>query len=338
MIKLKRIAEIINGELKGNPEDTITSINSLKNAANNEIAFTMKETIDLKSVKAGALIVKKESRINYPNLIFVDQPYMAFAKLLNYFFPHKRFNEGIDKNTYISSTAILGKNISVGAFSTIGDNSSIDDHTEIHAGVIIYRNVKIGSHCIIYSNVVIREDVEIGNHVIIQSGAILGSDGFGFTLDSQGNITKIPQKGRVIIGNHCEIGGNTCIDKSTIEKTELKDYVKTDNLIQIGHNVTIGKSSRLSAQTGISGSTEIGEDVLMGGQVGIGDHLKIANGVMIAGKTGVTGHIKQKCIIAGYPHQEIRKWRKDQVLIRNLENYVERIKLLEKKVKKLEEK
>ncbi|MCK4836229.1 MAG: UDP-3-O-(3-hydroxymyristoyl)glucosamine N-acyltransferase, partial [Candidatus Aminicenantes bacterium] len=193
-------------------------------------------------------------------------------------------------------------------------------------------------HCIIYSNVVIREDVEIGNHVIIQSGAILGSDGFGFTLDSQGNITKIPQKGRVIIGNHCEIGGNTCIDKSTIEKTELKDYVKTDNLIQIGHNVTIGKSSRLSAQTGISGSTEIGEDVLMGGQVGIGDHLKIANGVMIAGKTGVTGHIKQKCIIAGYPHQEIRKWRKDQVLIRNLENYVERIKLLEKKVKKLEEK
>jgi UDP-3-O-[3-hydroxymyristoyl] glucosamine N-acyltransferase len=157
-------------------------------------------------------------------------------------------------------------------------------------------------------------------------------------VDHRGNIHKIPQKGRVIIGNHCEIGANTCIDRSTIEKTELKEYVKTDNLIQIGHNVTIGKSTRLSAQTGISGSTEIGENVLMGGQVGIGDHLKIADGVMIAGKTGVTGHVKTKSIVAGYPHREIRKWRKENVLLRNLENYVERLKSLEQKVKKLEEK
>lgn len=338
MKKLEEIAGIINGELKGNPHKAIASINSLENAGQGDIAFTVSETIDPKKTKAGALIVKRGSPIRYPDLIFVDHPYLAFATLLGIFFPRQRFNDGIDGKAAVSPTATLGSNVSIGSFSVVGDHSVIGDNSEIHAGVIIYGHVKIGRHCLIYSNVVIREEVEIGDHVIIQPGAVIGSDGFGFTRDHRGKIVKIPQKGRVIIGNHCEIGANTCIDRSTIEKTELKDFVKTDNLIQIGHNVTIGQSTRLSAQTGISGSTEIGENVLMGGQVGIGDHLKIADGVMIAGKTGVTGHVKNTSIIAGYPHREIKKWRRENVLLRNLEGYVDRLKDLEKKVKKMEEK
>lgn len=338
MKTLETIAEIINGNLKGDPHKTIRSVNSLKTAGRDEIAFTVSETIDPQTVTAGALIVKKESRIHYPDLIFVDQPYLAFATLLDVFFPHQPFNRGVDKTASVSPTASLGKGVSIGAFSAVGDQTRIGEHTEIHAGVIIYGKVKIGKHCLIYSRVVIREDVDIGDHVIIQPGAVIGSDGFGFTQDPRGNIFKIPQKGRVIIGNHCEIGANTCIDRSTIEKTELKEYVKTDNLIQIGHNVTIGRSTRISAQTGISGSTEIGENVLMGGQVGIGDHLKIADGVMIAGKTGVTGHVKSKCIIAGYPHREIKKWRKEHVLLRNLEAFFDRLKRLEQRMKKMEEK
>jgi len=338
MIKLKKITEIIGGELKGDPDHAVSSVNSLKNARKNEIAFSDQDQIDLKTINAGALIVKKSSHIVYPNLIYVEYPYIAFAQILHLFFPHRRFNEGIDELAYVAKSAVLGKNVSVGTFSHIGDHVRIEDETEIHAGVIIYPGVKIGKQCIIYSNVVIREDVDIGNQVIIQPGAIIGSDGFGFTRKSDGSIVKIPQKGRVIIGDHCEIGANTCIDRSTIEKTDLKAYVKTDNLVQIGHNVTIGRSSTLSGQTGISGSTEIGENVIMGGQVGIGDHLKIADGVMIAGKTGVTGNIKEKSIVAGYPHQDIKQWRKNQVLFRNLEKFIERIKSLEKRVKELEEK
>lgn len=338
MTSLKKITEIINGELKGDPDFEITSVNSLSNARQDEIAFSDKDRLDTKSIKAGALIVRRNCSISHPNLIYVDYPYIAFASLLNLFFPHNRFNEGIDELACISKSAVMGKNVSVGAFSYIGDQSRIDHGTEIHAGVIIYPRVKIGEQCIIYSNVVIREEVEIGNRVIIQPGAIIGSDGFGFTRTSDGSVVKVPQKGRIIIGNNCEIGANTCIDRSTIEKTELKSYVKTDNLVQIGHNVTIGKASVLSGQTGISGSTEIGENVIMGGQVGIGDHLKIADGVMIAGKTGVTGNIKEKSIVAGYPHQDIKQWRKNQVLLRNLEKYIERIKSLEKRVKELEKK
>lgn len=338
MTTLKKIAEIINGELEGDPDFEITSVNSLRKARQDEITFSDRDQLDTKAINAGALIVNKSSSIKHSNLIYVEYPYIAFAKLLNLFFPHNRFNEGIDELAYVSKSAIMGKNVSVGAFSYIGDQSIIDHETEIHAGVIIYPGVKIGEKCIIYSNVVIREEVEIGNEVIIQPGAIIGSDGFGFTRTADGSVVKIPQKGRIIIGNNCEIGANTCIDRSTVEKTELKSYVKTDNLVQIGHNVTIGKASALSGQTGISGSTEIGENVIMGGQVGIGDHLKIADGVMIAGKTGVTGTIKEKSIVAGYPHQDIKTWRKNQVLFRNLEKYIEQIKSLEKRVKELEKK
>ena len=336
MIKLKKITEIVGGELKGDPDYGISSINSLRVADKQEITFCIKEDIREGTVHAGALIVKRNSKIRYPNLIFVDHPYVAFSRLLDFFYPHQPFCHGIDPGASVSKKSILGKNVSIGAFSFVGDHCEIEDHTEIHAGVIIYRNVKIGKHCLIYANVVIREDVEIGDHTIIQPGAVIGADGFGFTRNSEGTVLKIPQKGRVIIGKYCEIGANTCIDRSTIENTLIKDYVKTDNLIQIGHNVTIGKNTMLSAQTGISGSTEIGADVVMGGQVGIGDHLKITDGVMMAGKTGVTGNIKEKSIVAGYPHQEIRKWRREQVLIRNLEHHIERIKILEEKVKKLE--
>ncbi|UCH95891.1 MAG: UDP-3-O-(3-hydroxymyristoyl)glucosamine N-acyltransferase, partial [Candidatus Aminicenantes bacterium] len=203
---------------------------------------------------------------------------------------------------------------------------------------IIYPHVKIGKNCLIYSQVVIREEVEIGDHVIIQPGAVIGADGFGFTRLSDGTPVKIPQKGKVVIGSYCEIGANTCIDRATIEKTVLGDYVKLDNLIQVGHNVRIGKGTAISALTGISGSVEIGENVIMGGQVGIADHAKIADGVMVVAKTGIHGHVKKKGIIAGIPHQDFMTWKKDQAIFKNLEKYVDRIKQLEKKIKEMEEK
>jgi UDP-3-O-[3-hydroxymyristoyl] glucosamine N-acyltransferase len=338
MISLKEINQLIEGELKGDPEYKITSVNSLQKAEKNEITFSVKDNIDVTTLKAGALVVGKQSRINYPNLIYVEEPYVAFAKLLNLFFPHRRFNEGIEKNASVSPGAVIGEGVSIGAFSYVGENSEIGENTEIHSGVIIYNDVKIGKHCIIYSNVVIREDVDIGDNVIIQPGVVIGGDGFGFTRLQDGTPIKVPQKGKVIIGSNCEIGANTCIDRSTIEETVLGDYVKLDNLVQVGHNVKIGKFTAISAQTGISGSVEVGENVVMGGQVGLADHIKIADGVMIAAKSGISGNIKEKGIVAGIPHLDIRKWRKNHVIFRNLENYIERIKALEKKIKEMEEK
>lgn len=339
MANLKEITEIVSGQLQGDPDREIGGVQALQKAGPDEIAFVArgKESQDLSIIKAGALIVAVDSRLSYPNLVRVADPQLAFARLLEFFNPRQPFCKGIAANACISEKARLAHNV-CGPFSYVGENSRIGENTEIHAGVIIYRDVKIGRDCLIYANVVIRENVEIGDRVIIHPGAVIGADGFGYGRNADGSPVKIPQKGRVIIGAGCEIGANTCIDRSTIEETVLAENVKLDNLVQIGHNVRIGKNTAISSQTGISGSTEIGENVVMGGQVGLADHIKIADNVMIAAKSGVTGSIKTTMIVAGIPHQEIAAWRKNMVLARNLADWKEKLRLIEKKIKDLEEK
>lgn len=335
---LETLNRLIEGELKGDPRFRIAAVNSLHSARADQIAFSVKDSIDTSALTAGALIVKRDSKLEYKNLLYVDEPYIAFARLLEYFNPHIPFNRGIHENAVVAQGAVVEEGASIGPFSYVGENSHVGANTEIHSGVKIYRNVKIGKNCIIYSNVVIREDVEIGDSVILQPGVVIGADGFGFTRLGDGTPVKIPQKGKVIIGNNCEIGANTCIDRSTIEETVLKDYVKLDNLVQVGHNVSIGKFTAISAQTGISGSVEVGENVVMGGQVGIADHVKIADNVMIAAQTGVSGSVKQPGVIAGSPHLDFKKWLRNYALFRNFEGYVERIKQLENKIKEMEDK
>jgi UDP-3-O-[3-hydroxymyristoyl] glucosamine N-acyltransferase len=340
MANLKKITEIVCGQLQGDASREISGVQALKKAGSSEIAFVArgKESLDISDIKAGALIVTADSRINYPNLVYVADPRLAFARLLDFFHPQQPFCTGIAANASISEKAQIANNARIGPFSYIGENSQIGENTEIHAGVIIYRDVKIGRDCLIYSHVVIRENVEIGDRVIIHPGAVIGADGFGYGHDADGAMVKVPQKGKVLIAAGCEIGANTCIDRSTIEETTLAENVKLDNLVQIGHNVRIGKNTAISSQTGISGSTEIGAGVVMGGQVGLADHIKIADGVMIAAKSGVTGSVKTKMIIAGIPHQEISAWRKSMVLLRNLGAWKEKLQKIEKKIKALEEK
>lgn len=338
MPKLRDLSRMLQGELNGNPDYEIVSVNSLHRAGSNEITFAVKDGINTNALNAGALIIGRNSHLIYPNIITVDNPYAAFAFLLEYFNPRKRFNQGLHPLCHIAPDAVIGKNVSIGPFSYIGEQCSIGDETEIHAGVCVYRNVSIGAGCLIYSNTVIREDVEIGNFVIIQPGAVIGSDGFGYTRLPDHTPIKIPQKGKVVIGDHCEIGANACIDRSTIEETLLKEHVKLDNLVQVGHNVKIGRFTAISALTGISGSVDIGENVIMGGQVGIADHVAIADNAMIASQSGVTGHLKQAGVYAGSPHQDFKKWRRNFALFRNLEGYIDRIKHLEDKLKDSEEK
>jgi len=338
MTDLKKICELLAGRLKGDPNHPIRTISPLEKAGPDEVAFLAKPGMDPAGIRAGALIVQEGSSISYPNLVYVRSPYLAFAALLEHFFPRRRFNSGIDPQASVSKDAVLETGVSVGPFSYIGDGSRIGENTEIHAGVAIYAGVKIGRDCLIYSHAVIRENVEIGNHVIIQPGAVIGGDGFGFARAPDETPVKIPQVGRVIIGDFCEIGANTCIDRSTLEETELKPYVKLDNLVQIGHNVIVGKGTAISAQTGISGSTRIGENVVIGGQVGVADHVRIADGVMIAAKSGVTGSIKTKMVVAGIPHIDIARWRRNWVIFRNMDQWRDRIQALEQIVRDLEAK
>ncbi|MEN8223061.1 MAG: UDP-3-O-(3-hydroxymyristoyl)glucosamine N-acyltransferase [Acidobacteriota bacterium] len=338
MRDLKELSKLVKGKLNGNSELKIRTVNSLDNAGPDEIAIAVKPEMVTEKIRAGALVVTEKSGIRYNNLIYVDDPFIALSILITHFFPVERFNHGVGKHVSISGSAAIGEGCSFGDQTYVGENVKVGKNCEIHSGVKIYNNVRIGDNALIYSNVVIREDVIIGDGVVVQPGAVIGSDGFGFARDNEGKPLKIPQRGNVVIGDNCEIGANVCIDRSTLDTTYIADSVKIDNLVQIGHNVKVGESTSISAQSGISGSTEVGKNVIMAGQVGLADHIKIGNGVMIAAKAGISGNVKDKSIVAGIPQQDLMSWKRSQVILRNIEKYIKRIKILEDKIGSTEEK
>lgn len=337
--RLIEIAEWIEGELVGDREKMIAGVQAVEKASENEIAFIGPgRTMDSKALKAGALILSRESKLEYPHKILVDDPYFAISKVLEVFYPRDPFSSGIDPTAVIHESAFLGQGVSVGPYSVIGPDVRIGRDSEIHSGVVIYKGVHVGEQCLIFSGTVFCENVFLGDRVVVHPGVVVGADGFGFRRGPDGIPRKIPQKGRVIIGNDCEIGANACIDRSTIDETVLEDHVKLDNMVQIGHNVHVGAGTMISAQTGVSGSTRIGREVVIGGQVGIADHIEIADGVMIAGRSGITGSIRKKMIVSGYPHQEIAQWRRNQAVFRHLDDLRNQIRELQDKIKKMEEK
>ncbi len=339
MPKLKEIAALLNGELLGDGELEIAGVQSLPRAGPGEIAYVAKgNDAAAAGSRAGALVVARGSVVEHANRVLVADPQLAFALLLRHFHPRRPLWQGVSPAAFVAASAVLGAGASVAPFAFVGEECRVGERSEIHPGAALYRDVVIGRDCLIYANVVIREGARIGDNVIIHPGAVIGADGFGFGRTAGGAAVKVPQVGRVVIGDGCEIGANTCIDRSTIEETALAANVKLDNLVQIGHNVRIGRDTAISAHTGIAGSTRIGAGVIMGGQVGVADHVEIADGVMVAALTGISGSIKSKMVVAGIPHQEMGEWRRNMVLTRNLAAMRDRIRMLEKKIKEMEEK
>jgi len=232
----------------------------------------------------------------------------------------------------------VGKDVSVGAFTFIGEGAEIGKGTVLFPLVNVYPRTKIGRHCIIHSHVSIREDSRIGNRVILHNGAVIGSDGFGYVQDKKKMFKKIPQIGGVIIEDFVEVGANTTIDRASLGKTIIKKGTKIDNLVQIAHNVEIGANTIIAAQTGVAGSSKIAKNVIAAGQVGIADHVKIGDNVIIAAKTGITKDVPANTMVAGIPHLNIRDWRKAWASIPQLYGLLKEVKKLKKKIQELEKK
>ena len=212
----------------------------------------------------------------------------------------------------------------------------IGDEVILFPGVFIGDRVKIGNRALIYSNVSVLQDCLIGNDVIIHAGTVIGSDGFGFVRDGSKSV-KIPQTGIVQIDDQVEIGACNCIDRATIGKTWIKTGVKTDNLVQVGHNVSIGEDTIVVAQVGISGSCNIGREVIIGGQAGITDHIEIGDRAMIGSQSGVAKSVSPGEVVSGSPTMPHRLWLRTSRLITRLPQFNERLRKLEKRMEKLEE-
>lgn len=314
------IANITNGELVGSPDLYYSSLQRVEYANQNDITFCQNEEyLEIaKETKPGLILLYKGADYSpTPNqaVIFHEKPYIAFAQLLIYI--DKNFNKvesGIRESVRISENA------------TIGNNPTILEN------VVIEENVKIGDNCFIHPNVTIKRGCIIGDNVILHPGAVIGSDGFGYLDNPDGSYTKIPQLGNVIIGNNVEIGANTCIDRALVGSTIIEDGVKIDNLVQIAHNVEVGKNSAFASQVGISGSTKLGQRVRMGGQAGSAGHIEIADDVTILAQSGVAKSVTQKGIYFGSPIKPRLEAFKIEAIIKNLPNLFNDIKDIKKKL------
>ena len=271
----------------------------------------------LKNTKAKACLINNIHLKHLPpstTSIIVDNPYNAFAILSNLFTLKNSSNGIISEYAAINNNTILENNIQIDQFVHIGENCKINNNVIINSNCKIGPNVVIGTNTIINSNSILQDCI-IGSDCIIKSGAVIGGTGFGFDPISKVRISHV---GNVLIGDNCNIGSNSTIDRAVFDSTIISKNSFIDNLVQIAHNVCIGEGAIIAAQVGVAGSTKIGDNVMIGGQSGIAGHLSIGNNVQIAAKSGVTKDIIDNSIIAGFPAVDIKRWKISTIKLNKL--------------------
>lgn len=339
-LTLKEIADLVKGELVGDPDVAITGISGIKEAKEGEITFLAnpKYAHLLETTKAAAIITSREQFKASKPLIKTDNPSIAFTKVVSLITSdYTKHPKGIHSAAIISPNAKIAKDVAIGACAVIEDGVEIGEGSIIYSGCYIGCRTKIGKKCLIYSNVSIREQIEISDRVIIHSGTVIGSDGFGFVM-VDGVQEKIPQIGTVLIENDVEIGANVTIDRARFDKTLIGKGTKIDNLVQIAHNVVAGENCVIVAQAGVSGSTILGKEVILAGQAGIVGHICIGDKAIVAGQAGVTKSIPAGVKVSGYPAKPHETALRVNACLQRLPELYKKIKKLEEKIKRLEEK
>jgi UDP-3-O-[3-hydroxymyristoyl] glucosamine N-acyltransferase len=322
---IQEINEILQGELVGDTNIRIVGPEQLDKAQNNHISFIISSKYaDIwDTSKACSAIVDEKLKVEPGDnkaFIKVKNTDFAITKLLRLFDPGPpKFDFDIHPTAVIHESAIIGKNCKIGAGSYIGKNTVIDDSVTIFPNVTILDETKIGKGTLIWPGTVIRERTEIGQYCILQVNVSIGADGFGFHPSEDGrSLVKIPQIGNVVIGNGVEVGANTCIDRGKFSSTIIGDGCKLDNLVQIAHNVVLGRSVIIAGTSGIAGSAVVGDGVLIGGGVSIKEHTVIHAGAKIGAGSGVMNDIAAGKTVLGYPAQDARETLKQWVALRKL--------------------
>jgi len=331
-MEIKKIAEIINGKILGDEDFEIEKIEVPEKGDENSCIFIFDEKVKERiKGKVGCVITSEEfiKGISYRSAILVKDVKRAFVQVLN-LFSKKREIKGISPFSHISRNSIVEENVHISPFCVVEDGAVIKKNTYLYPFVYVGENSKIGENCIIHSNVYIGDNCEIGNNCQIFAGVVIGADGFGY-IDAGNGLIKIPQIGKVVIEDDCEIGANTTIDRATIGETRIKRGTKIDNLVQIAHNCEIGEFTVIAAQTGIAGSSRIGKKVKIGGQVGIADHLNIGDGAILTAKAGVAKDVPPGKVYSGYFAREHSEVLKAFTILYSLPKYWDKIKkILEK--------
>ncbi|MDR2875226.1 MAG: UDP-3-O-(3-hydroxymyristoyl)glucosamine N-acyltransferase [Methylobacillus sp.] len=333
---LREIAERLGGEVRGDGDVAVSRMASLANARPGDLSFLAdsKYRALLETTRASAVIVGAEAETRLPRIV-TDNPYAYFARVSTLLNPVATAVAGVHPSAVIADSAVVAKSAAIDAHVVIGHGARIGEHAVIGAGSVIGDGVVIGDNTALHANVTVYHDCEIGAECVLSSGVVIGADGFGYAQDD-GRWVKIPQVGRVVIGDRVEIGAHTAIDRGALDDTVIEEGVKLDNLIQIAHNCRIGAHTVVAACAGIAGSTRIGRHCRIGGAALIVGHIEIADGVTVTPGSLISRSLdKADTYTALMPFQPHAKWLKTAAHLRRLGELADRVARLENEIETL---
>jgi UDP-3-O-[3-hydroxymyristoyl] glucosamine N-acyltransferase len=335
---LQELAETLGGRLIGDPLVMICGLSTLDAAKEGQITFLAnpKYANKVATTGASAVVVGSEELAFGRNAIVVDNPYLAFAKLLTAFTDRPRIPKGIMNGVNIGTDCVIGVDPSIHPGTVIGDGVTIGDRVTLHANVTLYDGVVLGDDVTLHAGVCVREGCRIGNRVRVHNNSTIGSDGFGYAPDGD-SWFKIPQVGIVVIEDDVEIGANAAVDRAALEVTRIGRGTKIDNLVQVAHNCQVGENCIIVAQVGIAGSVKIGKHVTLGGQAAVADHLTVGDNTMISGQSGVMGNVGPGEILSGTPAIPHMTRMRSAAIFPRLPEMRRTMASLEKRMAKVEE-
>lgn len=329
------LAQHLGAELRGDAHYQVDAVATLAQAQPHQLSFLSNSKYQsyLASCVAGVVILSpKDADAWQGNALIVRNPYLAYAKAATLLHPPIKAAVGIHPTASIDETAVIASDVSIAAGVVIGADVQIGAGCVIGANTVIERGVVMGQYCWIGPNVSILHHCVLGNQVMIESGTVIGSEGFGWAKDGECWV-KVPQLGRVLIGDDVSIGANTCVDRGAIEDTVIERGVKLDNHIQISHNVSIGANTAMAGSSGVAGSTKVGQRCTIAGMAGVAGHLTIADDVHITAMTLVSRSLIEAGVYSGnLPVEDNAQWRKNVARFRQLDAMAKRLKQLEKRV------
>ncbi|MGA2630156.1 MAG: UDP-3-O-(3-hydroxymyristoyl)glucosamine N-acyltransferase [Terriglobia bacterium] len=332
---VEEIARRLGGRASGNMKCEIRGIAGLESAGPEDITFAEGERslAAAASSQAGCILVAEGVRLEGRTTIAVARPKLAFVRAAEGVLRATPPPPGIHPTALVAPNAHVAPGVSVGPYVTVEQNASVGPGTQLAAGVCVGAGSKVGAHCVLHPRVTIYPGARIGNRVILHAGVVVGSDGFGYVF-ADGRHNKFPQVGQVIIEDDVEIGSNSTVDRGSLGVTSIGQGTKIDNLVQVAHNVKIGRHCVIASQTGISGSVEIGDYVVMGGQVGIGDHVRIEEGAILGGGAGILpGKIVRKGeIVWGRPGRPLAEFKKMYAHLSHLPSLAQKVKELARQI------
>lgn len=334
---MEAIAKVVKGDIIGAPDKMLNGVAPFDSATPDDLTYAgqAKFLKKLSECNAGAVLVPRKVAPQSIPVIHVDNPRVAFAKVMQVFHPPFRLPTGIHPSAVVGDRFVCGEQIAVGACAVIQNGVTVGDRVQIHPNAVIGNDVQIGNDVVIHSNVSILERCTIGHRTIIHAGTVIGSDGFGYAPDGE-IYHKLPQIGIVRIDDDVEIGACNTIDRAAFGKTWIQSGVKTDNMVHVAHNVTVGENTVLVAQVAIAGSVTIGKNVVVAGQAAIAEHLNIGDRVVLGPRAGIVKSVPSGEVLSGAPGIPHPLWLRVSRAMPGLPDLVKKVASLEKRMDQIE--